>query len=76
MNTQIEEFTQHMIRQNELQRKQFNIPYPSLPINESIQQDEIKQNEQSDQSDKTQHQEDTTQPIQSKPTKKFTFKKK
>ena len=38
MNTQINEFTQHMINQNIQQRKQFNIPYPQI----SKQQEEIE----------------------------------
>ena len=75
MNNQINEFTQFMINQNNQQREQFNIPYPELPKNEQqITEDTNKEEQQDTQIQTTQQQIPIEQ--QSKPIKKFTFKKK
>ena len=76
MNNQINEFTQFMINQNNQQREQFNITYPELPKNEQQITLDPKKEEQQDIQIQTITQQQIPIEQQSKPIKKFTFKKK
>ena len=68
MNEQIEAFTLKMIQQNEEQRNQLNIPYPSIPSSSTTSND-IKDNTKDNQDEENQQKE-------SSHPKKFSFKKK
>ena len=74
MNTQIHEFTQHMINQNNEQRKQFTIPFPEVPKQQEETQSNSNQQEEPNSSVTNQNQTQSNE--QPKSIKKFTFKKK
>ena len=68
MNEQIEEFTLKMIQQNEEQRHQLNIPYPSIPSSSNDNQVNLKNTDSKDNQEN--EQKESSHP------KKFIFKKK